>query len=79
VEGEDGTGEEIMARELNTLYVQHGVEYATDDVSGAVLDPSGVREARGVEMDFFRTTGYMTMSPDPNRSSREERSSGPSG
>ena len=43
VEGEDRTGEDILAGELSTLYVQHGIEYATDDVSGAAFDPTSVR------------------------------------
>ena len=49
VEGEDRSGEQLLNRELNTLYVQYGVEVATDDVSGASLDPGQVREARGVD------------------------------
>jgi hypothetical protein len=45
------------------LYVQNGVEYATDDVSGAVLDPAGVYAARGVEVDFFRSMGVYDYVP----------------
>ena len=40
--------------ELDALYVQHGVEYASDNVSGAWLDPAQVREGRDVEMAFFK-------------------------
>ena len=63
VEGKDRTGENILASELSTLYVQHGIEYATDDVSGAALDPTRVRAARGVEMDFFKSMGVYDYVP----------------
>ena len=46
-----------MADQLNALYVQHGIETASDDVSGAWLDPVLVREGRGVEMKFFEDMG----------------------
>ena len=38
---------------MSTLYVESGIEYAVDDVSGALLDPKLVHEGRGVEMKFF--------------------------
>ena len=44
--------------ELDALYVQHGVENASDDVSGAWLDPAQAREGRDVEMAFFAGLGY---------------------
>ena len=50
----DRTGEIILASNLNSLYVQNGVEYASDDVSGAMLDPKLVRDGRDVEMGFFK-------------------------
>ena len=53
--------ENILAS--STLYVQHGIEYATDDVSGAALDPRRDREARGVEMDFFKSMGVYDYVP----------------
>jgi hypothetical protein len=46
VEAEDRTGEEMMNKHLSALYVQHGVEAACDDVSGAWLDPKLVHERR---------------------------------
>ena len=46
----DNNGEAILDRELMTLYVQHGVEMAYDDVSGAILDPHLVHKARGTEI-----------------------------
>ena len=39
----DNDGEAILDRELMTFYVQHGVEMAYDDVSGAILNPHLVR------------------------------------
>ena len=38
---------------MSALYAQHGVEYAVDDVSGALLDPKLVHEGRSTEMSFF--------------------------
>ena len=52
---EDRDGEEWLMGELSSLYAQHGVEYAADDVSGAALDPAAVHKGRGVEMDYFRS------------------------
>ena len=43
-----------MSKELQSLYVHHGIEEAIDDVSNAYLDPSLVKEARSVEMGFFK-------------------------
>ena len=44
---------QILRGELSALLLQCGVEYATDDVSGACLDPKLVLDARKVEMQFF--------------------------
>ena len=49
---DDRSGEDMLAEQLSTLYVQHGIEVAGDDVSGAWLDPALVREGRAVEMSF---------------------------
>ena len=49
----DQTGEQVLSRELASLYIREGIEYATDDVSNAYLDPKLVVEARRVEMKFF--------------------------
>ena len=46
----DRIGEAILKGELDSLYVQHGVEGAVDDVSGADLDPSLVRAGLEAEM-----------------------------
>ena len=54
VEGEDRTGEELLLKEVNALYVQHGIETAVDDVSGSWLDPAAVKRGRDVEMTFFK-------------------------
>ena len=46
-------GEAALYTEMNALMVQNGIEYAEDDVSGASLDPTLVRQARDLEMKFF--------------------------
>ena len=63
VDPADRLGEEMLARELNALYVQHGVAVAVDDVSGAYLDPDAVREGREIEMGFFKTMGVYDYVP----------------
>ena len=46
----DRTGELILDAHVSSLYVHHGVEYASDDVSGVDLDPKLVNAGRAVEM-----------------------------
>ena len=60
---EDRTREDILTQEIYSLYVQHGVEEAYDDVSGACLDPGLVRAGRGVEINFFETMGVYERVP----------------
>ena len=60
---EDRSGEESLSRELSVLYVANGIEYASDDVSGAQLDPTAVHEARKTEMGFFKTMGVYDRVP----------------
>ena len=50
----DREGEDWLIEESSSLYVQHGVEYAADDVSGAARDPAAVHKGRSVEVDYFR-------------------------
>ena len=50
----DGTENEHLQRELNLLKVKDGVAWAFDDVSGAPLDPEKFKQARGLEMQYFR-------------------------
>ena len=38
--GSDRDGEKRLTGKLDALYVHHGVEHASDDVSGAWLDPA---------------------------------------
>ena len=52
-----------MREHLSALYVQHGVESASDDVSGACIDPKLVHEGRAVEMDFFKPMGVYDYVP----------------
>ena len=46
-------GEEVLSNAMSSLYAQAGVEYAVDDVSGALLDPKLVHAGRATEMKFF--------------------------
>ena len=50
----DRQGENILVQELCSLYIQHGIEEAVDDVSGALLDPGLVRAGRTLEMKYFK-------------------------
>jgi hypothetical protein len=50
---EDREGENLLRQGMYALYTQAGVEYAVDDVSGAMLDPKLVRKGRDTEMEFF--------------------------
>ena len=47
-------GKIILKSELDSLYVQNGIEGAADDVSGATLDPDMVRADQHVEVGFFK-------------------------
>ena len=38
---------------MRYIYAGNGFEYAVDDVSGALLDPTLVHEGRATEMEFF--------------------------
>ena len=55
--GNDNSGEAILGKELMSLYAEHGVEMAYDDVSGAHLDPGLVHEARATEITYFKNMG----------------------
>ena len=56
-------GEAALYHEMSALMVQNGIEYAEDDVSGALLDPTLVREARDLEMKFFNDMGVYDRVP----------------
>ena len=47
-------GRATLKHELAKLAFADGAEWAQDDVSGVELDPKLVKEAREVEMTFFR-------------------------
>ena len=50
----DEGGVELMKAELMKLQMKNGKYWASDDVSGATLDPELVKKARQVELDYFR-------------------------
>ena len=60
---DDIEGEAILNKHLMSLYVQHGVEVACDDVSGALLDPNLIHEARSTEIDYFKNMGVYERVP----------------
>ena len=38
---------------MSALYAENGIEYAVDDVSWALSDPTTVHDGRATEMNFF--------------------------
>ena len=60
---DDQDGENILGKELMSIYVQNGIESANDDVSGADLNPTMVHEARATEMGFFKGMGVYDRVP----------------
>ena len=46
-------GDKLLKKELSALYAENGIEYAVDDVSGALLRPKLVHEGRTTEMELF--------------------------
>ena len=61
-DGGDG-GAEILQNEIKTLDEWYGMPYATDDVTGAQLDAKMVKQARQVEMEYFRRMGVYKKIP----------------
>ena len=53
----DANGEELLQRELMTIYAENGIQMASDDVSGASLDPALVHMARATEIEYFKGMG----------------------
>ena len=52
---DDPLDDEILMKEIMALRIKNGGQaWATDDLSGAVLDPELVQRARDVEMEYFR-------------------------
>ena len=56
--GIDGTaecrsGERHLYNGMMAPYAEGGIEYAVDDVSGALLDPAAVHAGRTTEMELF--------------------------
>ena len=69
----------MLLQEINSLYIQNGVEAAVDYVSGAWLDPATVQDERAVEMGFFKSMGVYDYVPGSEQKLNAARSSGPSG
>ena len=59
----DDENDDMMNKELFALRVKNGEAWATDDVSGAILDPNEVRKARALEIEYFRKMGVYTKVP----------------
>ena len=53
----DVNGEDVLHRELMTIYAENGIQMASDDVSGASLNPALVHEARATEIEYFKGMG----------------------
>ena len=49
----DRGGDRMLKGCMSSLYSESGIEYAVDDVSGALLDPELVHKGRKTEMEFF--------------------------
>ena len=64
---------------IRALYADNGIEYAVDDVSGDLLDPTMVHEGRAFEMKFFDGMKSMIGCRGRNSSRQVERSSAPNG
>ena len=56
-------GRLTLKQELSKLAFADGHQWAHDDVTGVELDPELVRQAREVEMTFFRKMEVYTRAP----------------
>ena len=56
-------GRELLKSTLAKLGLHNGMEYASDDVTGVELDPKLMKEAREVEMTFFKKMVVYTRVP----------------
>ena len=59
----DGVDEEITKMELNALRVKNGEAWAVNDVSGSALDPTSVKAARALELEYFHIMKVYTKVP----------------
>ena len=53
----------MMAKEIMAIGMRNGIGWATDDVSGAALNPESVKKARAEEMEFFKRMGVYIKVP----------------
>ena len=67
-------GRATLKHELAKLAFADGTEWAQDDVSGVELDPEPVKQAREVEMTFFRKMQVYTLCAQSN--AEDERRKG---
>ena len=56
-------GRAVLRQELAKLAFSGGDEWAVDDVSEVLLDPELAKEARELEMTFFRNMQVYTRVP----------------
>ena len=59
----DRGGEVLLYSGMSALYAQKGLEYAVDDASGALLDPTMVHAGRATEMAFFEGMNVYHRAP----------------
>ena len=73
---ESREGENILNNCMFALYAENGIEYAVDDISGALLDPAAVHEGRRAEMFFCfqRSFEFMSMYREKSSNGRVARS-----
>ena len=56
-------GRALLKDHLNVLHAKEGVSWATDDVTGELLDPALVQEARRTEMKYFNDMNVYVKVP----------------
>ena len=66
-------GVEILKREMHLLNCRNGIEYAEDDTNQQVLEPTLVKAARKVEMEYFEKLGVYERVDRSEQMSRCER------
>ena len=61
---------------MSSLHAQAGIEYAVDDVSGALLEPALVHESRATDMNFFEGMKVYDRVPRADQAKTGEKITG---